>query len=490
VPKPKPTPEGAVLRFFRFAEGLDENELAAENGLAEQTVGRLEMGKVGMPLERLVKLLAPWKVPREAIETALFSHQLAHPPAGPRAPTAPTEEESRVIDGAAAAAGSAVAKATRARMTRDGHRRHARQHRRWAEATWSRLARLPEKPQEEAIEELLGDPRSWALAERLALASETAAADRASEALRLARLSLRVVAASPGPELWLLRLGGVCEPFLANALRVGGDLPASETSFDRAEDLWKRGAGGDPGGVLDGSRRPDLKASLLMNQGHCQEAIALLDRELKGASTAQARGRLLMKKARAWEIAGEYEASLEVLAHAEPLIAVQRELRLLFLHRFTSASNLCHLERYKAAEPLVPLVEALAAGLDNELDGVRARWLRGRACAGLGKPQEALAAMAQVCRYFRDKEIAYDYALAILEVAVIHLDEGRTQLVRVLAEEMLWIFRGQKVHKEALAALALFCRAAEAEEVKAEWTRRLVKYLYRAQYNPDLRFEA
>lgn len=54
---------------------------------------------------------------------------------------------------------------------------------------------------------------------------------------------------------------------------------------------------------------------------------------------------------------------------------------------------------------------------------------------------------------------------------------------------MLWIFKDQKVHKEALAALALFCRAAEEEEVQVEWTRRLIKYLYRAQHNPRLRFE-
>jgi hypothetical protein len=62
--------------------------------------------------------------------------------------------------------------------------------------------------------------------------------------------------------------------------------------------------------------------------------------------------------------------------------------------------------------------------------------------------------------------------------------------VKVLAAEMLWIFEGQKVHQEALAALALFCNAAEKEEARADWTRRLVKYLYRAQYNPELRFEA
>jgi hypothetical protein len=74
-----------------------------------------------------------------------------------------------------------------------------------------------------------------------------------------------------------------------------------------------------------------------------------------------------------------------------------------------------------------------------------------------------------------------------LELATLHLEEGRTRLVKELAGEMLWIFKSQNVHREALAALALFRHAALAEKAQAEWTRRLVKYLYRAQYDPGLR---
>lgn len=70
-----------------------------------------------------------------------------------------------------------------------------------------------------------------------------------------------------------------------------------------------------------------------------------------------------------------------------------------------------------------------------------------------------------------------------------YLEEGRTREVRELAEEMLWIFKSQGVHKEALAALRLFCQAAREEKARVEWTRGLVKYLYRAQHNPKLRFE-
>ena len=139
------------------------------------------------------------------------------------------------------------------------------------------------------------------------------------------------------------------------------DLPAARQAFASADEHWEQGEGGDPAGLLDGTRRLDLKASLLKVDGQPEQALALLEEALQGMDTDPARGRLLLQKA--------------------------------------------------------------------------------------------------VCKEIKE-----------------------------LAEEMLWIFKGQKVHKEALAALALFRQAARAEEANAEWTRRLVKYLYKAQHNPRLRF--
>jgi hypothetical protein len=150
---------------------------------------------------------------------------------------------------------------------------------------------------ETIIGALLGDERSWTLAERLCLASEAAAAHQASEALRLARLAVRVAERSPGPEPWLLRLRGRCEHFLGNAIRVGGELSHAKEVFARADDLWTRGAAGDPFGLLDGTRLLDLKASLRMYQGHFEEARHLLDQALAGTGDNHARGRLLLMKA-------------------------------------------------------------------------------------------------------------------------------------------------------------------------------------------------
>lgn len=53
----------------------------------------------------------------------------------------------------------------------------------------------------------------------------------------------------------------------------------------------------------------------------------------------------------------------------------------------------------------------------------------------------------------------------------------------------MWIFKSQGIHEEALEALALFCHAAKAKQAQLDWTRRLVKYLYRAQSDPGLKLK-
>ena|ERR1700681_1930628 len=43
--------------------------------------------------------------------------------------------------------------------------------------------------------------------------------------------------------------------------------------------------------------------------------------------------------------------------------------------------------------------------------------------------------------------------------------------------------------REALAALQIFCDAAKRETATVEMTRQVVKFLYRAQHDPEMRFE-
>ena len=484
MPKRIPTAEGAVLRYFRHRKGATREELAEKAGVSPATIGVWELGHFKLERERLVEILSLLDVPREAVDAALLSDELA--PGGPGRRTLLSQEDG-LIEQAAVAAGWAATKAARPGLKADLLRRQAPRHREWAQERWSRLKKLPARQQEKVVDVLLGDDRSWALAERLCLASTAAAANRADEALRLARLAVHIAEHVPDPSLRLRLLGWV-EPFLANALRVGGDLAASAQVLAHADELWEQGAAGAPAGLLDETRRLDLKASLLMYYGRFEEVHSLLADALQGARTEQARARLLIKQARNLEFAGQYEAAIEALREVKPLIDAKSDPRLVFAHDFNKTVSLLHLDRYGEAALLLPRVAALTDP-GNELDGVRLRWLQGRTWAGLGRRAEAVAALSQVREYFLSERIVYDFAMVSVELGTLYLEQGRTRQVPELAERMMWIFDSQGVHKEALAALALFCQAAQAGEVQAEWTRRLVKYLYRAEHNPNLKFE-
>jgi tetratricopeptide (TPR) repeat protein len=156
--------------------------------------------------------------------------------------------------------------------------------------------------------------------------------------------------------------------------------------------------------------------------------------------------------------------------------------------KFASAGNLWQLGRHGEAEALLPELRQLAIDLGNELDLIRCLWIEGRVAAGLKRLEEALPALEQVRRYFTGQEIAYDAALASLELAVLYLEDHRAREVKVLAEEMLWIFTGQRVHKEALAALRLFSEAAQREDATPELAREILGYLNKARRNPERRF--
>ncbi len=261
----------------------------------------------------------------------------------------------------------------------------------------------------------------------------------------------------------------------------------AEEAFARAGEFWEAGATADPG-LLPEWRLLDLKASLRRDQRRFAEALDLLDRA-RTASPQETAGRILLIKAVTLEHMGESEAAIEALQDASPLVNGQLDPRLRFALRFNLATNLCLLGKTEEARPMLDEVRKLAVVLQKELDLVRVVWLQGRVAAGMGEPKEAVSCFEQVRREFRAREMDYDFALASLELAVLYREQGCLCEVKTLAGDMLWIFRRQGIHREALAALRLFCNAAERETVTVELARRLFQYLNRARLDPELRFE-
>lgn len=340
---------------------------------------------------------------------------------------------------------------------------------------WSRLETCG-APQRTWLIEQLAEYQRWAVAEKLAAESVRAAANDPSMALDLARLAMTVAERSMVNALFKKRLRGLCSAFLANALRVQGELRRAAAEFVAARRLWDAGEAGDPDRLLPAWRLDDLQASLARERGELQTALTLLDRAAASAPQ-DCLGRILLKRSSTLERAGQLAEAAVTLDQAMPLLRESGDARLLFGGEFNLTSVLCRLGRHHEAASHLPDLRSIAVTLDNRLDLLRVDWLAGRVAAGLGHADEACAVLQGVLAAFAKLDLSYDAAHAGLDLAILHLEAGRTAEVRALAKDMAWIFAAQDIEREALAALRLFCDAAKRDRATADQARTVLATL-------------
>ncbi len=488
MPRPAPPPESLALTTLRRARGLTGSELADLSGLSKGLVSRYEMGTDRLPREKLDEFAAAMGYDTADVDSILHGilGATTRPDPGPLSPVDPTPAERRRIREVLGRLAQAEQEGMEERFLQRLRETRAQRDRNAAEdlVRW-----LLEEPDPKARRELVEGFRryhQWAVAERLGEESAKAAAGSAGKALELARLALRVAELAPGDPLWSQRLQGYAWLFIANARRVGGDMPAAAQGFAKATQLWEAGSAADPG-LLPAWRVPDLESSLRRSQGNYEEALALHEKALVLAPP-EVWGRILLKKAGTFEQMGEPESAIATLKEAELRIDGLREPHVLFGLYFNLAVNFCHLERFAKAEALLEPIGEMALSLGLELNRFRVLWLGGRIDAGLGRESRAEGAFEQVRQAFRARRIAFDFAKVTLELAVLYRSQGRLAEVKTLAQQTLWIFEAQGVHAEAEKALRLFCEAADAEWLTVELARRILRYLEKAQNSPGLCF--
>ena len=116
----------------------------------------------------------------------------------------------------------------------------------------------------------------------------------------------------------------------------------------------------------------------------------------------------------------------------------------------------------REAAELLPQVRELVKQQARELDLLRVLWLEGRILVGLGKTEEAMAALEKVQREFiTAHDLPYDAALSSLDLAVRGWAHHRGKLQ---PPRSAWpgSMPRKKIEREALAALRLFYEAAPA----------------------------
>ncbi len=273
---------------------------------------------------------------------------------------------------------------------------------------------------------------------------------------------------------------------LANAQRIASDFRASDQSFLRAERSLRKGTG-DP---LEKTRLLLLKASLHGDQRRFPEAIKMLDRALAIARRhgdesliAQA----LVKKGIAFGTSGRTDEAIACLREGVRGIDPKTDPRLMVAAHHNLIVYLIEGGQLQEAVTLLEATRPLYEELGDRMNLIRLQWLEGMIAQNRGHLSEAETLLRSVGAALAQQGLGYDAALLALDLAGVYARQGRSEEMRALAAEMLPSFQSREVHREALAALIVFQKAAKMDRVTLGLVHELSDYLRQCRRNPGVR---
>lgn len=361
--------------------------------------------------------------------------------------------------------------------------------RREAPALWERLA---SRGPEERRRLIWTDPvyQTWGLFELLADRSHQILPQDVREAEDLVRLAMDVAEhldasryGLPAVEaakarVWIHR---------ANTYRVLSDFRQTEQALQTAE-LHLSRSWLDP---LDEGLLLETKAVLRRAQGRFEEALRLIETVIaiyREINEPHLHGRALLIQGLTLQyqghpaLAGEcFRASLFLLdGTRDPRMVMASQVNLLF----------CLQESGRSAEAAALLHEAqgVVERAGKRTDRLRLRWVSARIAVDLSHWEEAERIFLEIRDGFLESSLVFDAALTSLDLAALYIRQGRSAEVKGLAAEMLPVFRSREVHREVLAALIVFQKAAEMEQITMGLVQEVSSYLRKVQNNPGLRF--
>lgn len=344
------------------------------------------------------------------------------------------------------------------------------------------LRRLLELPREKRLRKVQRSPkrfRSRMMVEQLMVECRRRVRNDPPEAESLAALVPHVIERIPGDatEPWRLELAALAVALRANAVRVAGDLPRADRLFATVHhdlaavavhDLAVRGEIAS----LEGSLRIDQRAT-----AEAAEHLDLAALFYSLAGERQGVARVRIQQGNLCQTAGDPESALRWLEDAaRHLDADAADAEYLYLCTVTGRVNaLCDLRRYREAAELLDGHRATFAIPDDRHQHAILQLLRGQVALGLEEPREALRHLAASRDDFLRAGRNYDGAIAGLYQAEALRAAGEWEELEELARELLRLFRGVDVDREATACLALLARAARAREVDRELVQSLVQ---------------
>ncbi|HEY4575399.1 MAG TPA: hypothetical protein VIJ26_15580 [Thermoanaerobaculia bacterium] len=273
---------------------------------------------------------------------------------------------------------------------------------------------------------------------------------------------------------------------LGGAQRIRGDFHASEASFVRAEQRLKQGTGD----LVEKAHLLLLKASLRGNQQRFREAFHLLDRVTslgRRCEDDHLCGKALITRGFLLGLANDPEAAIRHLTEGLAKVDPESDPRLVVVARHNLTLFLAEGGRYREAMRILESARPLYYQVGDQMSLLRLRWVEGKIASALGHYNEAEELLRGVQKELVERELGYDAALLSLDLATIYASQGRSAEMRRLAEEMIPIFKSRDIHREAIAALFVFQKAAEMERVTLGLIRDVTSYLKESRASASLR---
>lgn len=353
-----------------------------------------------------------------------------------------------------------------------------------------KLAELLELPAEARIEQVRRAPERFqgpGLADLLIAESESRLPGDAQGSFLLAHLAYTVLRHSSHSAL-VAGLYAQALARMANARKAQGRLQEADDLFGHARFALRSEGGGD---LILKAELDEYEGSLRRYQRHLDEAEELRRRAATGYRLEERpskAARALVSLGMVHREQGRLDEAIAATEDALNLIELESEPRLYLMAWHNLADRLCDVGRYEEAAEIVTDNRLLYQRFPEAWVQLRLSWLEARIARGRGDQELAEGMFLALRDGFLRQANRYDAALVALELAALHLDQGRTGELKELAAGLVEAFEQNDVHREALVALLLFEGAVRREQANAQLVGQIAQYLDQVRRDPSFRF--
>jgi len=304
---------------------------------------------------------------------------------------------------------------------------------------------------------------------------------RSEELSRMALSILPALSSEVYGETILRDRAALAWGYLGSALRAQGRLAEADRALQEGENLL-------PG---DAREAPDetawlrlFRASLARDQRRFDEALAAIYQARRLFRDLEDREHTAWTEVMTAEILaarGDRERSVAILEAFLARATPEQTGKVIYLTALQHLTfTLAELGRGAEARRWMSRLDEVAAVFRDPLNQARIRWTEGLVHQAVGELERAVEVYREVQQVFVEHGIAFDAALVSLDLTAVLLELGRSGEARRLTEDMVPIFRGLHVEREAVAAALLFVESLRREQATAAAAKALAQRLKKA----------